>query len=218
MAVNQRCLPLVTASLLTLSLEAGAAQDIDAPARVVVLVDSSIAMSRWTNDFRAGLAALVDKLPPEDEISVVSTGGQLRIRVPPTTDRNKVMTAVSGFFPDGGGNTFLDSLLEADLRLLKTAPDKWPVFVILTTDSTRSRQDLDIGLYNRFLVDFLMRGGKAHAVVISDDPAGQVTAMLANLTANTRGSYTSMSLAASLVAKMRDVATFIYLDFQPKVQ
>src|SRR5437762_1803943 len=73
-------------------------------------------------------------LPPEHEVMLISTGLQLRVRVQPTLDRKKLKDAAAGLFTDGGGTALMDSVLETDDRFLKKAEERWPVFVILTTD------------------------------------------------------------------------------------
>ena len=79
-----------------------------APARIVLLVDSSSAMSPMLTHFRAALQAFLDAVPAQHEIALISTGGQLRIRVPPTTDRERLHNAVASFASEGGANAFLD--------------------------------------------------------------------------------------------------------------
>src|SRR5262245_12163977 len=86
------------------------------PLRIILLVDSSSMVSSMLPQFRAGLHAFLEQLPGEVEIALISTGGQLRVRVPPTTDRNRLHQAADAFAPDGGANALLDSLLEADRR------------------------------------------------------------------------------------------------------
>jgi hypothetical protein len=39
------------------------------------------------NNLRTGLAQFLDALAPEHEVTIVSTGRHVRIRIPPTTDR-----------------------------------------------------------------------------------------------------------------------------------
>lgn len=214
-----RCLCAVAAFVILFS-STGTAQDSDAPARIVLLVDSSSAMAQWTNDFRAGMIAFVDELPTVDEIALVTTGGQLRVRVPPTTDRAQVREAAEGFFSTGGANSFIESLVEADQRLLKSADaaEMWPVFVILMTDSGQAREDQNLVLYNRFARDFVARRGNAYAIVITGNRTGLITDLSQNLTRNAHGYFESMSLASSLPAKMREVAGLIYRDFHPKVR
>jgi len=97
-------------------------------------VDSSTTVSTMVPQFRAGLNAFLDALPGDPEIALISTGGQIRIRVPPTTDRDRLHKAANAFTSDGGGNSFLDTLLEADKRFLQVGGRYRPVFVILMTD------------------------------------------------------------------------------------
>ena len=122
-----------------------------APMRVVLLVDSSGAIPQMLNHFRAGLNAFFDALPPEHEVVFITTGGQTRIRVQPTTDRAALKTAAGRFAADGGANSFLDTLLESDKRFLRPVT-QWPVFVILTTDNGDARVAPRITEYNQFLV------------------------------------------------------------------
>ena len=65
-------------------------------------------MSPMLTHFRAALQAFLDAVPAQHEIALISTGGQLRIRVPPTTDRERLHNAVASFASEGGANAFLD--------------------------------------------------------------------------------------------------------------
>jgi hypothetical protein len=105
-------------------LRAGLAQD---PMRIALIVDTSDGASKALTDFRTGLVALLDALPPEHEVMLVSTGRQTRVRVPPTTDRRKVREAAAGIFSDGGATVLSDTLLEMDDRFFRKAEDRWPV-------------------------------------------------------------------------------------------
>ena len=136
------------------------------PLRIVLLVDSSNAVAPMLPQFRAALNAFLDVLPGDPEIAFISTGGQLRVRVPPTTDRLVLHQAADRFASDGGANSFLDTMLEADQRFLKVAPDRRSVFVIITTDSGDLRGEVRIDQYNRFMKEFTDRGGRAHGIVV----------------------------------------------------
>jgi Mg-chelatase subunit ChlD len=195
---------------------ATAAQLANAPARIVVMVDSSSSMAAWVNEFRAGLIAFFDALPAGHEVALISTGGQLRVRTQPTADREALRSAAAGFFSDSGGNAFLDSLLEADKRFLKNAPAMWPVFVILTTDNGQTRGDPDIGSFNRFVRDFVARGGNAYVIVIRGTNTGVTTDLAKNLADNTTGVYEAIALAASLPERMTEIAGLIGRDYLPK--
>jgi hypothetical protein len=146
-----------------------------APLRIVLMIDSSTAMSAMMSQFRTALNAFVDMLPPEHEISFVTTGGQIRVRTQPSADREKLKGEIGRFASEGGANAFLDTMAEADQRFLKTAPTQWPVLVIVTTDNGETRREPDLKIYNTFMNSFLGRGGTAHAVVLSGKQTGPVT-------------------------------------------
>ena len=110
------------------------------PIRVVLLVDSSTNMSTMLTNFRAGLTAFVEAIPDDVEVAFISTGGQLRVRVPPTTDRQRLLDAAGRFASDGGANSFLETLLESDARFLRPMHDRRPIFVVLTTDQPAYRR------------------------------------------------------------------------------
>jgi hypothetical protein len=182
------------------------------PVRIVLLVDSSMGVSSMLPQFRAGLNAFLDVLPGDPEIALISTGGQIRIRVPLTTDRAKLHKAASAFASDGGANAFLDTLLEADRRFLKKADDRRPVFVIVMTDETQTRGDARVDEYNRWMNDFLRRGGRAHGIVVRGVTSGLTTDLLINLTQNTGGFYDSLNVANPLAERMKVLASIVAVD------
>ena len=190
------------------------AQPVIGPLRIVLLVDSSSAMSSMLNQFRAGLNAFLDALPGDPEITMITTGGQIRIRIPPTTDRAKLHQAASSFASDGGANSFLQTMLEADRRFLRTAPARRPVFVILTTDNNETQGDVRIDDYNTFMRDFTRRSGRAHGIVVRGVNAGVTNELLLNLTQNTGGFYDSLALANPLVDRMKALAAIVAADIQ----
>ena len=180
--------------------------------RIVLLVDSSSTVSSTFTQFRAGLNAFLDALAGEPEVAIISTGGQFRIRAEPTTDRTKLQAAANSFAADGGGNSFLDVLLEADRRFLKTASDRRSVFVILTTDTGASVADPRIDAYNKFMSDFRARGGQAHAIVITSQRSGVMTQIVQNLTHNTDGFFETVGIASAVPKLMKMIAERISAD------
>ena len=99
--------------------KAGPATD---PMRIALILDTGDAAAPAINHLRAGLLALLDALPPEDEVLLVTTGRQMRVRVPPTTDRKKLKDTAAGLFSDGAGTVLMDGLLELDDRFFKKGP------------------------------------------------------------------------------------------------
>ena len=188
------------------------APPIGAPMRILVLVDSSSAVSSQLNFFRAGLNSLIDAAPEDAELTLVSTGGQLRIRVPVTTDRAKLHAGAAMFASDGGANSMLDTMVEADRRFLQPAKDKWPIVVMITTDSAETRGEPRIDEYNRFMNDFLHRGGIAHAIVLRGNSTGVVTDIALNLTGNTGGIYQALAVGNGMGDALKKVGEQLKLD------
>jgi Mg-chelatase subunit ChlD len=180
--------------------------------RIVLLVDSSQAMSSMLTHFRAALHAFLDALPGTPDVAFISTGGQIRIRVPPTSDREVLRKAVGMFSPDGGGNSLLETMLEADKRFLQVTPDKRPVFVMLMTDNGAFRGELRLDAYNRFMNQFVDRGGRAHAIVVTTVANGVTGQLLRNLTNNTNGFYDTIAVPNPLAARMKSLVDFLALD------
>lgn len=175
------------------------------PTRVVLLVDSSSGMSAMLTHFRAGINAFLDNIPADTEVALISTGGQLRVRVPPTTDREKLKKEANRFASDSGANSLLDTLLESDQRFLKKAPDRVPVFVILTTDAANYTEPV-LDDYNKFATDFRRRGGHAHGIVVSGKNMGLTSQIVSNLTQNTGGYYEVLAIANSVPERMKTIA------------
>jgi hypothetical protein len=178
----------------------------DAPMRIVLMVDSSTATAAMMNSFRIALNAFVDRLPPEHEVAFITTGGQIRVRTQPSVDRTALRAEIGRFASEGGANAFLETMIESDARFLKAAPAEWPVFVIVTTDNGDTRREPDIARYNRFMNDFLNRGGTAHAVVLSGKQSGPVTDLAQNLVQNTGGIYVTIVVDNGLAERLKSIA------------
>ena len=188
---------------------------LNGPMRIVLLVDSSTAVGPMLNNFRTALNGFIDELPEEEEVVFVSSGGQIRVRTQPGTDRVKLRTEVEHFAAEGGANAFLDTMLEADKRFLKNVPPgQWPAFVIVTTDRGENTREPNVKDYNTFMQDFLSRGGAAHAVIITGKNTGQVTDMVANLVDNTAGMRHTIVADSNLPVRLRDIANRLADDHQ----
>jgi hypothetical protein len=182
------------------------------PVRIVMLIDSSTGVSQMIPHVRAGLKSFLDALPGEPEIALVSTGGQIRIRVPLTSDREVLHKAASAFAADGGGNSFLETMMEADRRFLNKGDNKRPVFVIVMSDGGYSRGEARIDEYNRWMNDFIDRGGRAHGIVVHGLMSGTTTDILMNLTSNSGGFYDSLNVPNPLAERMKALAELVAAD------
>lgn len=189
----------------------------NAPMRIVLLVDSSTAMGPMLNTFRTALSEFVDTVPAQHEITFISTGGQIRVRTPPSTDRQALRTEIARFATGGGANAFLDTLIESDRRFLKTAPGQWPVVVIVTTDNGDQRREFPLDDYNKFMNDFVVRGGAAHAVIVRGQQVGPVTDLIQNLVENVAGMYVAINTDTTLPERVKAMAERLAADHQKMV-
>ena len=185
-----------------------------APLRILLLVDSSTSVGPMINSFRTALNAFVDALPDEHEVAFISTGGQIRVRTQPGADRQTLNAEIARLTSDGGANAFLDTLIEADRRFLKTAPAQWPVVVIVTTDRGENEREFDLARYNTFMNDFVARGGSAHAVIVRGKLIGPVTDLTLNLTQNAGGMSDSINSDNVLPARLTAIAERLVADHQ----
>jgi hypothetical protein len=182
-----------------------------APMRIVLLVDSSSAMPQMLNHFRAGLDTFFGALPPDDEVVFITTGGQIRIRVQPTTDRAALKTAAGRFASDGGANSLIETLLEADRRFLRPVT-QWPVFVLVTTDNGDARVAPNINALNAFVDSFLARGGSAHGIVIKGTSSAYISDVAENLIQNTGGIHHVVNQSTAVEPGLKAIAERLAAD------
>jgi hypothetical protein len=219
--VDERETPVTNLTIADFDVdEANAAREVTrltpgtVPMRIVLLVDSSTSTQPMMTMFRNALNAFIDALPPQHEIVFVTSGSQIRVRNGPSTDRAKLKTDIGLLQSEGGANAFLETLLEADQRFLKNTTGVWPVFVILTTDIGEVRREPDIPRYNRFMNDFLARGGSAHAIIMQGKSFGPITDITQNFVQNMGGMYLSLIVESGLPARMTDIAERLIADHQ----
>jgi hypothetical protein len=182
------------------------------PMRIVLMVDSSTPVGPMVNTFKKALMAFVDTLPPQHEIAFISSGAQIRVRARPSDTRDKLRAEIARFSSEGGANAFLETLLEADTRFLKTAPAQWPAFVIVTTDNGDNTKEPDVVSYNKFMNDFVARGGAAHAVILTGKRTGPVTDLVINLVDNVLGFRQTLNTDNSLPERLKDIAERLDID------
>ena len=192
------------------------------PMRIALMVDTSDAASGAFTNLRTGLLAFLDTLAPEHEIMLISTGRQMRVRVQATTDRKKLKDAAGAIFPDGAGTPLMDALLEVDKRFMSKADDRWPVFVLVTSDGTESSSCAQEKEFNRWIDSLRYRAATVHALVIkvtgtsgrAEGSSGLPEAIAMNATNNTGGHYDSIIVNTALPDKLKTLATQMNADFQ----
>jgi hypothetical protein len=195
------------------------------PMKLTIAVDNGLDSGDVLAHYRSGLKGLVEALPPDVEITLITTAPQPRTVVRPTTDRTQILRGVNGFAPEQSRPRFSDALVEYSERLQREARDRsavpyLPVLVMLSTAGieTRSYQPEDIEKAVAFLVT---RRAKVNAIVVSTRPGDITTSAGLDLTMQsivaiptakaTNGRYEGLAVSNRLPTLLpewgRDLAT-----------
>ena len=93
-------------------------EPVDRTPKVQILIDNGIGMPQESiGDLRTGLRGLIQALPPNIEVTMVTTAPQPRFLERATTDRQKQLDAINKIAPDTGAGRFVESLFEATQRI-----------------------------------------------------------------------------------------------------
>ena len=175
------------------------------PMRIALLVDTGDKAKASLNHIRNGLRAFLDAIPPEDEVLLMSIGSQGRVRVPPTLDRKKLKSTVEGLFADGGGITLVDALLESWSRFLRNAENRWPVFVILTTDAPEN-SGARTSEIETFMREIQGAAATAHAITLTStppNPNARAFSISDVVTTTTGGKLDALATSVALPVRMK---------------
>jgi hypothetical protein len=108
------------------------------PVKLTIAIDNGLASADALVHYRSGLTRLVDALPFDLEVTLITTAPQPRIIVPATTDRLRIRRGITGFAPEDARPGFSDTLveysrrIEADLKSRQTL-DYLPVLLMIST-------------------------------------------------------------------------------------
>ena len=108
------------------------------PMKLTIVVDNGFDSADAIDHYRAGLTGLVQALPPDVEITLISSSPQPRTVVKPTTDHEQVLRGVKSFAPERASPRFSDALVEYSQRLQRESKDSkaapyLPVLLMLST-------------------------------------------------------------------------------------
>jgi hypothetical protein len=180
--------------------------------RIALMLDSGDAMKKALNDMRLAVQRFADVVPPPHEIMLVTTGRHVRVHVQPTADRKPIEDAVAGLSIDGAGTALMDGLIDIDDRFMKHAADRWPVFVILTSDGTES-SSVGIEKFNAWLFGLPSRGISVHAISIKYRGGGMPERVAEQVTDAAEGHYDFVNLSNTVPDKMAALGRQIAADY-----
>jgi hypothetical protein len=191
------------------------------PMRIALMVDTSDAAGGSLQQLRQGLPIFLDTLGAEHEVMLITTGRQMRVRVPATLDRKKLKDAASGLFGDGAGTPLMDALLEVDKRFMSKDDGHWPVYVVVTSDGTESSAGAREKEFNHWVETLRYRAATVHALVVKQgakpsqqgSTGGLPDIIAMNTTMNTGGRYDAIIVSNAVPDKLKTLANQINADF-----
>jgi hypothetical protein len=162
-------------------------------------------------DLRSGLRDLLTALPETLEVTLVTTAPQPRFLERATTDHAKLLAAVGRLSPDSGAGRFVESLAEANDRIVK---DKQPdaAYTIVTIGTTSGDGNVREGDIKTLMDRVQQRHTTVHAIILSrvGGTASGGTTQLEVAQAVTKmsgGRYDNLAVANRLVTLLKELGT-----------
>jgi hypothetical protein len=133
--------------------------------KVQVLLDNGLGVPPESlGDLRAGLRGLLAALPPNIEVTLVSTAPQPRFLERATTDREKLLKALDRLTPDTGAGRFVESMYEATDRIDKDKDGNYTIVALATSSGDLNVREGDI---NKVMQRVQQRNTVAHVVLLA---------------------------------------------------
>jgi hypothetical protein len=112
------------------------AEPVNWPVKVQLLLDNGIGLGGGNIQIlKDGVKGLIDALPDNLEVTIVTTAPQPRFLVRPTTDKAMMVEGLSRLAPDSGAGRFVESINEATQRIERDKSDHFPVIIMSGTSS-----------------------------------------------------------------------------------
>lgn len=172
------------------------------PVKLQILLDNGVGLgSQNVQQLKAGVKSLLDALPENLEVTIVSTAPQPRFLTKPTTDRAAMQKALDLLAPDTGAGRFVESLNEATGRIEKDKGDYFPVIVTVgTTAGDANVRDSDV---NSIMKRLQTRPTTVHVIIYNNGTASasggsNQTQVGLNVTQLTGGKFENINSATRI--------------------
>lgn len=194
------------------------------PVAVTIAVDNGPLSRDALSHYRSGLTGLVNALPRDVAVTLVTTAPQPMMVVRPTTDRIRILRGVNGFAPEDDRPRFTDALVEFSHRLRddysqRRIIDSLPVLVMVSTTANEA-MSYELPEIQRAL-DFLGTRKARVFVAMLSSPArnneslsqqinsGRQVLIGIPATEVTRGRYESLATSSRLATLLAEFGTDI---------
>jgi len=178
------------------------------PVKVQLLLDNGIGLGAGNIQIlKDGVKGLIEALPDNLEVTIVTTAPQPRFLVKPTTDKAMMIEGLSRLAPDSGAGRFVESINEATQRIEKDKTDHFPVIIMSGTSSGDANVlDRDV---KRIFERIQKKPTTVHVVLLnstgsSSGGANQTQVGMA-VTEATRGRYESIAAATRLATLLPEI-------------
>jgi len=184
-------------------------EPINFPVKVQLLLDNGIGLGGQNiQSLKDGVKGLIEALPENLEVTIVTTAPQPRLLVRPTTDKAMMIEGLSRLAPDGGAGRFVESMNEATQRIEKDKTDYFPVIISSATSSGDANVlERDV---KRIFERIEKRPTTVHVILLNSTTgsatggANQTQVGLA-VTQATRGRYESIAVPTRLATLLPEI-------------
>jgi hypothetical protein len=186
-------------------------EPVSIPIKLTIAVDNGLESADAIAHYRVGLKGLVEALPPDVEITLITTAPQPRTVVKPTTDREQILRGINLFGPESSRPRWSDTVVEFSQRLQKEAKDKkvapyLPILVMVSTIAieTRSYEPDTIQKAVQYLmarhakVNAVLASTRAGTVALPDTDVTQQANVALPTTKATAGRFETLAVANKL--------------------
>jgi hypothetical protein len=179
------------------------------PVKVQLLLDNGIGLGGQNiQSLKDGVKGLIEALPNNLEVTIVTTAPQPRFLVRPTMDKAMMIDGLSRLAPDSGAGRFVESMNEATQRIEKDKTDHFPIIISSATSSGDANVlDRDV---KRIFERIQKRPTTVHVILLNSTTgsatggANQTQVGLA-VTQATRGRYESIAVPTRLATLLPEI-------------
>jgi hypothetical protein len=185
------------------------AEPVNWPVKVQLLVDNGVGLGGGNiQTLKDGIKGLIEALPDNLEVTIVTTAPQPRFLVRPTTDKAKLIEGLGLLSPDSGAGRFVESMNEATQRIERDKTDQFPIIISFATSSGDANvRDNDV---KNIFARIQKKPTTVHVVLLnattgsSSGGANQTQVGLA-VTQATRGRYESIAAPTRIATLLPEI-------------
>ena len=187
-------------------------ESIDTVPKLQILIDNGIGVSADSlGDLRNGVRGLLEALPPNLEVTMVTTAPQPRFLERATTDRARLIKAVDLISPDNGAGRFAESLYEATDRIDKDKNGRYTIVAFGTTSGDAQVRESDV---TKTIDRVSQRGTVVHTVLLVSNRGALGGGVLQEelgqmLAANSRGRFEKINVANRIATLLPEIGAQI---------